>query len=240
MRTTVFLDGAALKDFDDLLDAFSAARLLPETCGRNLDALYDVLSENAAPFDVVIANAAEFHASMGKRADELEKIFVRLKKEKGGAFRLFRLPEGETAYSASALASLLKGSPLPVTAQANAAAYLYHTLPGLYWAGFYQKRGPSLFLSAFQGKPACLAIPMGKGVCGTAAKRKKTVVVPDVHAFPGHIACDADSRSEIVIPLWRGKRFWGVLDLDSPLTGRFSDEDKTLLEKAARIIEKYL
>ncbi len=240
MRTTVFLDGAALINFDSLLDAFAASGLLSEGCGRNLDALYDVLSENAAPFDVVIANAAEFNTAMGERAGALEDIFARLQREKGGAFRLIRLPEESASCSASALASLLKGSPLPVTAQANASAYLFETLPGLNWAGFYQKRGDTLFLSAFQGRPACLRIPMGKGVCGTAAKRKKTVVVPDVHEFPGHIACDADSRSEIVIPLWRGKRFWGVLDLDSPLPGRFTDKEKALLEQAARIIEKYL
>jgi GAF domain-containing protein len=113
---------------------------------------------------------------------------------------------------------------------ANAAALLYRTLPDVSWAGFYLLRGDVLVLGPFQGKPACVRIPVGKGVCGTAAARREALVVPDVHAFPGHIACDPDSRSEVVLPLVREDVLWGVLDLDSPLTGRFDEEDRAGLE----------
>ena len=121
---------------------------------------------------------------------------------------------------------------------ANLCALLYHSLPGLNWAGFYflrgAQRGPlrdaELVLGPFQGKVACVRIPLGQGVCGTAAQRRETVVVPDVHAFPGHIACDAASRSEIVLPLLQNGRLWGVLDLDSPIPGRFDQDDAAGLE----------
>jgi GAF domain-containing protein len=113
---------------------------------------------------------------------------------------------------------------------ANMAALLYHGLPDLNWAGFYFLNGGELVLGPFQGNVACVRIGMGKGVCGTAAARRQTVIVPDVHEFPGHIACDANSRSEIVVPLVQGDRLLGVLDLDSPRLARFDEEDGAGLE----------
>jgi L-methionine (R)-S-oxide reductase len=113
---------------------------------------------------------------------------------------------------------------------ANFSALLYETLPALNWIGFYLLRGEELVLGPFQGKVACVRIALGRGVCGTAARARKTVVVPDVHAFPGHIACDAASRSEIVVPLLSGGELFGVLDLDSPEPGRFDADDASGLE----------
>lgn len=123
---------------------------------------------------------------------------------------------------------------------ANASALLFETLGELNWAGFYLTEGNTLVLSAFQGKPACIEIPIGRGVCGTAVEKEQTVVVPDVHEFPGHIACDCDSRSEIVIPLRAGGAIVGVLDIDSPTLDRFSPEDVTGLEEFAHIVEAEL
>ncbi len=114
---------------------------------------------------------------------------------------------------------------------ANAAALLRLRLPGLNWAGFYLLRDGRLMLGPFQGKPACTRIALGRGVCGTAAARRETLVVPDVHEFPGHIACDPDSASEIVAPLLMGERLLGVLDLDAPTKGRFGAEDAQGLEE---------
>jgi len=108
---------------------------------------------------------------------------------------------------------------------ANLTAMIYAALPNLNWIGFYFLRRDELVLGPFQGKVACVRIAVGRGVCGTAAARRETIVVADVHAFPGHIACDAASRSEIVVPLLRGERMFGVLDLDSPLLTRFDAED---------------
>jgi GAF domain-containing protein len=121
-----------------------------------------------------------------------------------------------------------------VANMANMAALIFHQLPDLNWAGFYLMRGGELVLGPFQGKPACIRIPLGRGVCGTAAVTRRTQVVPDVHAFPGHIACDADSRSEIVVPLILDGAIIGVLDLDSPRPGRFDEDDRAGLEPAAR------
>ena len=120
----------------------------------------------------------------------------------------------------------------------NASALLYDTLPDLNWAGFYLIEGGSLLLGPFQGKPACIRIPLGKGVCGTAAERDETQLVADVHAFPGHIACDCASNAEIVVPLHRDGAVIGVLDIDSPLLGRFSADDRAGLEAFARVIEE--
>jgi GAF domain-containing protein len=120
---------------------------------------------------------------------------------------------------------------------ANLAALLYHQLPGLNWAGFYRMKGAVLVLGPFQGKPACVRIALGRGVCGTAARDRRTVVVPDVNTFPGHIACDSASRSEVVVPVMRGGRVLGVLDLDSPNPGRFDDHDARGLE---RIVALYV
>ncbi|MBK8325176.1 MAG: GAF domain-containing protein [Betaproteobacteria bacterium] len=113
---------------------------------------------------------------------------------------------------------------------ANLAALLFHSLEGLNWAGFYWLKDGELVLGPFQGKPACVRIGLGKGVCGTAAASLRTVVVPDVHAFPGHIACDSASRSEVVVPVTAGARLIGVLDLDSPRPARFDEDDARGLE----------
>jgi L-methionine (R)-S-oxide reductase len=113
---------------------------------------------------------------------------------------------------------------------ANMCAVLYRTLPDLNWAGFYFVRENELVLGPFQGNVACVRIPLGRGVCGTAAERRETLVIPEVHEFPGHIACDGASRSEIVVPLLHDDRLLGVLDLDSPLPARFDDDDVIGLE----------
>src|SRR5262245_1549795 len=116
---------------------------------------------------------------------------------------------------------------------ANAAALLFELLPDLNWAGFYFQRGGELVVGPFQGRVACVRIPIGSGVCGVAAERRSTVIVPDVHAFPGHIACDVASNSEIVVPLLAGERLIGVLDLDSALVDRFHAPEARLLESLA-------
>ena len=123
------------------------------------------------------------------------------------------------------LTGLYLGERDGLTNAANLCALLYHSLPNLNWAGFYLLRAGELVLGPFQGKVACVRIALGQGVCGTAAQRRETIVVPDVHAFPGHIACDAASRSEIVLPLLQNARLWGVLDLDSPIPERFDQDD---------------
>ena len=135
------------------------------------------------------------------------------------------------------LRALTDGVLHPTANLANAAALLWQTLPQLNWAGFYLREGDLLVLGPFQGKPACIEIPFGRGVCGTAAAENRSVLVPDVHAFPGHIACDANSRSELVVPLRQGGQVVGVLDLDSPVTGRFTEEDRVGLERFAQILE---
>src|SRR5690242_2107629 len=119
------------------------------------------------------------------------------------------------------LEALFAGESDRIANAANMAALIYHGLPDVNWAGFYFRRGGELVLGPFQGKPACIRIPIGKGVCGTAAARSASVLVPDVHDFPGHIACDPASRSELVVPLIEEGLVLGVLDLDSPLPGRF-------------------
>ena len=124
------------------------------------------------------------------------------------------------------LAALIAGEPDPIANAANTAALIYHGLPNLNWAGFYFRSGAELVLGPFQGKPACVRIPVGKGVCGTAAARASTVLVPDEHDFPGHIACDPNSRSELVVPLIEDDSVFGVLDLDSPLPARFDELDR--------------
>lgn len=127
----------------------------------------------------------------------------------------------------------------PIANAANTAALLFQTLPGLNWAGFYILRGDTLVLGPFQGKPACVRIPLGKGVCGTAAQKQQTLVVKDVHAFPGHIACDAASNSEIVIPIIKNGKLWGVLDIDSPLLARFDDTDRQFLQQVADLFARH-
>lgn len=133
--------------------------------------------------------------------------------------------------------ALLQGERDAVANSANLAALLYHSLPELNWAGFYFVKGDALVLGPFQGQPACVRIEIGKGVCGTAAHRRETIVVPDVHEFSGHIACDSASNSEIVVPIIKEGCLIGVLDLDSPNFARFDDEDAAGLE---RLIEVFI
>lgn len=140
---------------------------------------------------------------------------------------------------AEQLAALVAGETDRIANAANMAALIYHGLPNLNWAGFYFARGGELVLGPFQGKPACVRIAWGKGVCGTAATRGATVVVPDVHEFPGHIACDAASRSELVVPLISGGRVVGVLDLDSPLPARFDEEDRAGCERLVSVLMRH-
>jgi len=142
------------------------------------------------------------------------------------------------------LCKLLKGLtenvPHKIANLANASALLWQELPNINWAGFYLLEDKTLILGPFQGKPACIAIPVGKGVCGTAVAEKRTLVVADVHQFPGHIACDCASNSEIVVPICKNGEVIGVLDIDSPLFDRFSDGDKAGLEDFVKVLEKAL
>lgn len=126
--------------------------------------------------------------------------------------------------------ALLAGERDATANAANLASLVFHTLPDLNWAGFYWMKDGGLVLGPFQGKPACVRIALGKGVCGTAAAARRTVVVPDVHAFPGHIACDSASESEVVVPVVKAGRLLGVLDLDSPRPARFGEDDAKGLE----------
>jgi GAF domain-containing protein len=134
------------------------------------------------------------------------------------------------------LAAVLTGERDGLANTANMAALLYQALPGLNWAGFYFLRDGGLVLGPFQGKVACIRIALGRGVCGTAAQRRETIVVPDVEAFPGHIACDHASRSEIVLPLLREGKIFGVLDLDSPELARVDAEDAAGLQAAVDLL----
>ncbi len=136
------------------------------------------------------------------------------------------------------LCSLICDVPYMIANLANAAALIYNSFEDINWAGFYLLEGDRLILGPFQGKPACIEIPMGCGVCGTAAKTKKTVVVDNVHEFPGHIACDGDSNSEIVVPLLKDGNVVGVLDIDSPRFSRFTKEDKDRIEQLANVIQR--
>lgn len=148
----------------------------------------------------------------------------------------------KTDYEAleKSLEALIRDIPFETANLANASALLWQSLPDINWAGFYQLRGDKLVLGPFQGKPACIVIPMGRGVCGTAAAEEKTVRVENVHTFPGHIACDCASNSEIVIPLYRNGALWGVLDIDSPRFSRFSPEDQQGLERFAAVLSRAL
>jgi GAF domain-containing protein len=139
------------------------------------------------------------------------------------------------AALATALQGLLAAEHDRIANAANTAALLFDALPGINWAGFYFLQAEELIVGPFQGKPACVRIAMGRGVCGAAAQRRQTLVVPDVHAFEGHIPCDSASNSEIVVPLLQGGRLIGVLDLDSPEFGRFDVLDQLGLERLARI-----
>ncbi|MBD5099154.1 MAG: GAF domain-containing protein [Clostridiales bacterium] len=135
------------------------------------------------------------------------------------------------------LSALIHDVPHRIANLANAAALLYHSMDGLNWAGFYLMEHGALVLGPFQGRPACIEIPVGRGVCGTAVSESRTQLVHDVHQFPGHIACDSASNSELVIPIHAAGQIVGVLDLDSPHIGRFSEADRTGLEEFVRILE---
>ena len=138
---------------------------------------------------------------------------------------------------ASQLKALTEGIPYETANLANAAALLWEFLPDINWAGFYKMIDGKLVLGPFQGKTACIVIPVGKGVCGTAVAEEQTQLVYDVHAFPGHIACDCASNSEIVVPIHVNGAIWGVLDIDSPFVGRFSEADKDGLEAFVKMLE---
>jgi len=134
------------------------------------------------------------------------------------------------------LSSLLAGERDLIANAANFSSLVFHSLPDLNWAGFYFAKDDELVLGPFQGQPACVRIRVGQGVCGAGASKCETVIVPNVHEFPGHIACDSASNSEIVVPLMKGDRLIGVLDLDSPLPARFDQDDARGLESLVRII----
>ena len=141
---------------------------------------------------------------------------------------------------AAKLNALMEGVPYQIANLANASALLWQELPDINWVGFYQLLGDRLVLGPFQGKPACIQIPLGKGVCGKAAAEERVLRVENVHEFPGHIACDSASNSEIVLPLYRLGKIWGVLDIDSPLFSRFSQEDETQLGLISELLGKML
>ncbi len=155
-----------------------------------------------------------FATSPARKHDSKRALYAELLEQANALF------EGEHDFIANA---------------ANLSALLFHSLPDLNWAGFYFAKEEGLVLGPFQGKPACVRIALGKGVCGTAAAQRRTLVVPDVNLFPGHIACDSASRSEIVVPLVRFERVIGVMDLDSPRPGRFDEEDARGLEALADV-----
>ena len=138
------------------------------------------------------------------------------------------------------VSGLLTEEPYYVAAMSNISSVLKDALPDINWAGFYILRGGRLVVGPFQGKPACIHIGIGSGVCGYCVRQDQTIVVPDVHAFPGHIACDSASNSEIVIPIHCGGKVAAVLDIDSPLFDRFSEDDRTGLERIVSLMEKML
>jgi GAF domain-containing protein len=141
---------------------------------------------------------------------------------------------------ASALEGLIAGEPDPIANMANAAAVIFETLPDVNWAGFYRNVGGELVLGPFQGRPACIRIAFGSGVCGVAAETRQVQRIDDVHAFAGHIACDSASNSEIVVPLIRDGELLGVLDIDSPKPGRFTEEDEAGCVRLGEILSRVL
>jgi L-methionine (R)-S-oxide reductase len=152
----------------------------------------------------------------------------------------FKDKDADYAALARELQSLLAGEHDLIANAANATSLIYGALPDINWCGVYLLKGGELVVGPFQGKPACVRIALGKGVCGAAAARRETLVAPDVHAFPGHIACDVASRSEIVIPLTAGSELLGVLDLDSPRLARFDEADRRGLEALAQVFLRSL
>ena len=144
------------------------------------------------------------------------------------------------SFLCQSLSAITEGVPYETANLANASALLWEHLPDLNWAGFYKMIGGKLVLGPFQGKTACIEIKIGRGVCGTAVAENKTQLVYNVHEFPGHIACDCASNSEIVVPIYTDGKIWGVLDIDSPIIGRFSEDDKSGLEEFVNILQKVL
>ena len=140
----------------------------------------------------------------------------------------------------SQLSALTEGVPYEIANLSNASALLWETLSQINWVGFYKMMEGMLVLYPFQGKPACIQIPVGRGVCGTAVAEDRTQLVPDVHQFPGHIACDGASNSEIVVPIRVGGKIWGVLDIDSPVFNRFDETDREGLERFVNVLENIL
>ena len=136
--------------------------------------------------------------------------------------------------------ALTSGVPHRISNLANVSALIFDAMDDLNWAGFYLLEGETLVLGPFQGKPACIEIPVSRGVCGAAVREDRSQLVPDVHAFAGHIACDSASRSELVVPLHKGGAVIGVLDLDSPSLARFTEADRTGMERLARVLEQNL
>jgi len=149
-------------------------------------------------------------------------------------------PEENYQLMVQAVKAFISGEPNTIANLANISAIINEYVTDINWAGFYLMEDGELVLGPFQGKPACIRIPVGKGVCGTTAANKETIVVEDVHEFPGHIACDAASNSEIVIPIMKNGEVFGVLDVDSPLFKRFGDLEKQYLEEVVRILEASL
>ena len=141
---------------------------------------------------------------------------------------------------AAQAAALIEGIPYETANLANVSALLWQEMPDINWVGFYKMMGGKLVLGPFQGKPACIEIPVGKGVCGTAVAEDAIQLVYDVHQFPGHIACDSASNSEIVLPIHVKDEIWGVLDIDSPYVGRFTEADREGLEKVVQVLERSL
>ena len=139
---------------------------------------------------------------------------------------------------AAQLAALTEDVPYEIANLSNASALLWDTLPDINWAGFYKMEDGVLVLYPFQGKPACIRIPVGRGVCGTAVAQDAVQLVYDVHQFPGHIACDSASNSEIVLPIHVNGQIWGVLDIDSPFIGRFTEDDRAGLQQFVAVLEK--
>jgi L-methionine (R)-S-oxide reductase len=156
----------------------------------------------------------------------------------------FRIAAADTGAMyrdlASALGGLIAGEPDPIANMANASALIFETLPDVNWVGFYRNLGGELVLGPFQGRPACIRIKFGEGVCGVAAETRAVQRVEDVNAFPGHIACDSASNSEIVVPLSRDGELLGVLDIDSPKTGRFTEQDEEGCVRLGEILSKVL
>ena len=144
------------------------------------------------------------------------------------------------AMTAKQLEALTEGIPYETANLANASALLWQEMPDINWVGFYKMTDGQLVLGPFQGKPACTLIPVGRGVCGTAVARDEIQLVPDVHAFPGHIACDCASNSEIVLPIRKDGAVWGVLDIDSPTVGRFTEADREGLIQIVEVLERVI